>query len=71
MYNTDKLRAATARGQPLNLEDNRKTPMPFLEWVDRVYDPDELLASFRASRLGSLFRRVIERARRLPLARSA
>jgi protein tyrosine/serine phosphatase len=44
------------------LEDNRKAPMAFLQWVDTVYDPDELLASFRAAgragRLGSLLRRV-------------
>jgi len=31
------------------LEDNRRQPMPFLEWVEKVYDPDELRRSFRAS----------------------
>jgi protein tyrosine/serine phosphatase len=31
------------------LEDNRRTPIPFLEWVARVYDPVELKRSFRAS----------------------
>lgn len=30
------------------LEDNRARPMPFLEWVDKVYDPDELKRSFHA-----------------------
>lgn len=31
------------------LEDNRRQPMPFFEWVDTVYDPHELRRSFRAS----------------------
>jgi protein tyrosine/serine phosphatase len=31
------------------LEDNAKRPMPFLEWVETVYDPVELKRSFRAS----------------------
>jgi protein tyrosine/serine phosphatase len=31
------------------LEDNARQPMPFMEWVDKVYDPDELKRSFRAS----------------------
>jgi len=31
------------------LEDNARQPMPFLEWVDTVYDPVELKRSFRAS----------------------
>ncbi len=30
------------------LEDNARNPMPFLEWVETVYDPDELRRSFRA-----------------------
>jgi protein tyrosine phosphatase (PTP) superfamily phosphohydrolase (DUF442 family) len=33
----------------LYLEYDRRHPMPFLEWVDNVYDPDELRRSFRAS----------------------
>lgn len=31
------------------LEDNRRRPMPFMEWVDTVYDPDALKREFRAS----------------------
>lgn len=31
------------------LEDNAKRPMPFLEWVETVYDPDELKRSFQSS----------------------
>jgi protein tyrosine/serine phosphatase len=31
------------------LEDNRRTPMPFLQWVERVYDPAELTRTFRAT----------------------
>src|SRR5262245_42310655 len=31
------------------LEDNARQPMPFMEWVDKVYDPDELKRSCRAS----------------------
>jgi protein tyrosine phosphatase (PTP) superfamily phosphohydrolase (DUF442 family) len=31
------------------LEDNRVRPMPFLEWVDTVYDPDALKREFRAA----------------------
>ncbi|HXF52959.1 MAG TPA: sulfur transferase domain-containing protein [Hyphomicrobiaceae bacterium] len=30
------------------LEHNRACPIPFFEWVDTVYDPDELKRSFRA-----------------------
>ena len=30
------------------LADNAVRPMPFLQWVDTVYDPDELKRSFRA-----------------------
>jgi protein tyrosine phosphatase (PTP) superfamily phosphohydrolase (DUF442 family) len=29
------------------IDDNRRRPMPFLDWVDKVYDPEELLRSFR------------------------
>lgn len=31
------------------LEDNARQPMPFLEWVEKVYDPDDLKRTFRAS----------------------
>ena len=31
------------------LEDNKRRPMPFLEWVDTVYDPDALKRDFRAA----------------------
>jgi len=31
------------------LEDNKRQPMPFFEWVDKVYDPDELKRTFRAA----------------------
>jgi protein tyrosine/serine phosphatase len=31
------------------LEDNSRQPMPFMEWVDTVYDPDELKRTFRAT----------------------
>jgi protein tyrosine/serine phosphatase len=30
------------------LEDNRRHPMPFFEWVETVYDPDTLRRSFLA-----------------------
>ena len=30
------------------LEDNAQRPMPFFDWVDTVYDPDELKRSFVA-----------------------
>jgi len=30
------------------IEDNRRCPMPFFEWVDKVYDPAELKRSFQA-----------------------
>jgi protein tyrosine/serine phosphatase len=35
------------------LADNRRQPMPFLDWVDKVYDPEELHRSFhgRSNRL--------------------
>lgn len=31
------------------LADTAKSPMPFFDWVDTVYDPNELKASFQAS----------------------
>ena len=31
------------------LEDNRRQPMPFMEWVETIYDPDELKREFRAA----------------------
>jgi protein tyrosine/serine phosphatase len=31
------------------LEDNARRPMPFLEWVDTVYDPDALKRDFRSA----------------------
>jgi protein tyrosine/serine phosphatase len=31
------------------LEDNKRRPMPFLEWVDTVYDPDALKCEFRSA----------------------
>jgi protein tyrosine/serine phosphatase len=30
------------------LEDNAKRPMPFFDWVDNVYDPDELKRTFQS-----------------------
>lgn len=30
------------------LNDNARRPMPFLEWVETVYDPDEVKRTFRA-----------------------
>jgi protein tyrosine/serine phosphatase len=30
------------------MEDNARRPMPFLQWVEEVYDPDELMRSFRS-----------------------
>ena len=36
------------------LEDTRARPMPFLEWVDTVYDPDALLRSFKAGRWANI-----------------
>jgi protein tyrosine/serine phosphatase len=29
------------------LDDNRRRPMPFLDWVNKVYDPEDLQRSFR------------------------
>lgn len=37
------------------LEDAARTPMPFIQWLDTVYDPQVLTANFRARRW---FRRV-------------
>lgn len=31
------------------LADNAKKPMPFMEWVETVYDPDELKQTFQAN----------------------
>ena len=31
------------------LEDNKRRPMPFLEWVETVYDPDALKREFRSA----------------------
>ncbi len=39
------------------LEDNARKPMPFLEWVDTVYDPVELKRTFRSS---SWARRLVD-----------
>ena len=30
------------------LADNARSPMPFFDWVEQVYDPDELKSSFHA-----------------------
>jgi protein tyrosine phosphatase (PTP) superfamily phosphohydrolase (DUF442 family) len=30
------------------IADNARRPMPFFEWVDTVYDPDELKSTFRS-----------------------
>lgn len=32
------------------LDDTRDRPMPFIEWVDKVYEPDVVLRSFQAGR---------------------
>lgn len=34
--------------------DNAANPMPFLDWVDQVYEPQALLASFKQSQWGKL-----------------
>jgi protein tyrosine/serine phosphatase len=39
------------------LEDNKRQPMPFFEWVDTVYDPDELKRTFRSA---SWARRLVD-----------
>lgn len=31
------------------IADNKLRPMPFFEWVETVYDPDELKSSFKAN----------------------
>ncbi len=31
------------------LADTAERPMPFFEWVETVYDPEELLRTYRAS----------------------
>lgn len=36
------------------LDDTRTRPMPFLEWVDTVYDPEALLHSFKAGRWANI-----------------
>jgi uncharacterized protein (TIGR01244 family) len=36
------------------LQDNYARPMPFLQWVDEVYQPDEVRARFRASWWGTM-----------------
>lgn len=33
---------------------NLRAPMPFLQWVESVYDPDELKRNFRASSWGNI-----------------
>jgi len=43
------------------VEDNRRRPMAFLDWVENVYDPEELTRAFqrgaaRAGRLGRIWR---------------
>lgn len=44
------------------LEDNAREPRPFLEWVETVYDAEELRASFRANGLANRFvNRVLRR----------
>jgi hypothetical protein len=30
------------------LADNRRQPMPFVDWVNEVYDPEDLTRAFRA-----------------------
>jgi protein tyrosine/serine phosphatase len=35
------------------LEDNARSPIPFFEWLDKVYDPVELKRSFQASSLAN------------------
>jgi len=44
------------------LAHNLQRPTPFIEWVDTVYDPEELKRSFRAGSLASRFvDRVLKR----------
>jgi protein tyrosine/serine phosphatase len=37
------------------LDDSAQRPMPFLEWVDTVYDPVEIKATFRANGTANRF----------------
>ncbi len=39
------------------IADNAARPMPFFDWVDTVYDPDELRSTFRSQGLGRPHRR--------------
>ena len=44
------------------IADNARTPMPFFEWVETVYDPDELRRSFKSSTWANrLVDRVLKR----------
>lgn len=43
------------------IDDTRDKPMPFFEWVETVYDPDELKRSFRANGLATRFVRTVLR----------
>jgi protein tyrosine/serine phosphatase len=36
------------------LDDIKRQPMPFLQWVDTVYDPDALLRDFKAGRWANI-----------------
>ena len=36
------------------LADDKARPMPFLEWVDTVYDPEALLRDFKAGRWANI-----------------
>ena len=31
------------------MADNAKSPIPFYDWVETVYDPEELRASFKSN----------------------
>jgi protein tyrosine/serine phosphatase len=41
------------------VEDNRRKPKAFLDWVENVYDPEELTRAFQrsAARLGRIWQR--------------
>jgi protein tyrosine/serine phosphatase len=43
------------------MDDTRNKPMPFFEWVETVYDPDELKRSFKANGLATRFVRTVLR----------
>ena len=43
------------------IEDNRRRPMPFLDWVDNVYDPEEVHRSFRGRRNRRRLTKALER----------